>query len=1279
MVKKSLIWTYRASITVLWLMILMLTLSILALRYFVLPNIENYKDGIAQSISQAAGRKVTLGNIEASWHGMNPHLSLRQVAIYDSQDQMALTLHEVETSLSWLSLISLEPKLAALVIQGPVLSIRREADGTLVVAGIRLEGGSEPTLANWVLRQSRIDILNATVLWEDEVRKAPALTLNNVQLTIESPAWDRLLNRHRFALKATPSVGTSHPIDLRGNLYGSDVGNLKDWSGTLYGRVDGTDISAWRKWVDYPFELNEGYGATRFWFEFADGVAERLTSDVVLQKVRTRLAKDRAEAKFDSLAGRLTWLRQADGQSFDLKRVKLTMADGLALENGSFGFRQRKLNNKYFIEGNVKLDEINLTSINTFTAYLPLPPKTVQQLSDLKPVGIINNLDMRWKGDSNQFSEYNISMQFANLGIQAYEKIPGFSNLSGSLTADEKQGTISLNSQQATVDLKGVMRWPIPAEKLTGMVRWSNHDKGIDVRVSNLAVNSQHLAGVVNATYKHNTTTPSSIELNGRFDRGDAKYAVFYYPIMLGEETLHWLDSSIVAGQVSDIRVILRGRIDQFPYTDSNQGLFKITAKLEDGVLDYGSNWPKINNLSVDMLFQGSRMELNSKGGNILGNQFKAVKAVIPVLDADQPVLEIIGETQGSVTDAIRFVNNSPVLQLTDGLTNNMRTSGTGTLNLELKIPLENVDATAIKGAYQINNASMSSPSIPDITRINGQLEFTESGMNAKNITANVYDGPARIDISTGQNRLVKVAARGNISDTGIRNAMGSALGGLIHGNADWFCDISIQSQMVDVTVRSSLAGLALDLPQPIGKTADEKMPLRIEKRPQAPGQDIINISMANQISARILRKEVGGIYQIDRGQIGINVLAETPLQSGIEVRGNFEELNLDQWLDVLEDDRSSGSGSAGQAWPLQRINLSVGALDVFERRINSLKLDATKAADGWQMQVQSRELNGDMRWINQDNGRIIARLRNLTIPGKTPTTAIIKSAASGEVKKMDYPDLDIVADTFVLGQKELGKLELKASEIRNNWRIDQLRISNPDSVLTADGMWQNWRNNPNTRMTVNWEINQLGNTLNRFGYHDVIKDGTAKLDGDLHWPGSPHEFNVEQLSGNFKLAARNGQILQIKPGVGRLFSVLTLQNLPRRLTLDFKDVLSSGFTFDKISSTANISQGILRSNDFLLEGPVAKIEIKGETDLKKETQHLNVNVTPYISDSVSLAALVGGPAVAAAAFIAQKLLKDPLNKFAAEKYIITGTWDNPIETEVEKVVNEPSKSIPGQ
>ena len=54
--------------------------------------------------------------------------------------------------------------------------------------------------------------------------------------------------------------------------------------------------------------------------------------------------------------------------------------------------------------------------------------------------------------------------------------------------------------------------------------------------------------------------------------------------------------------------------------------------------------------------------------------------------------------------------------------------------------------------------------------------------------------------------------------------------------------------------------------------------------------------------------------------------------------------------------------------------------------------------------------------------------------------------------------------------------------------------------------------------------------------------------------------------------------------------------------------------------------------------------------------------MTPYISDSLSLAAFAGGPAVGAAAYIAQKILQDPLNKLAQDEYEIVGTWDNPKE-----------------
>jgi uncharacterized protein (TIGR02099 family) len=1279
MVKKSLIWTYRAALSALWLTIIVLTLSILTLRYFVLPNIDGYKEQIAEIVSQAAGRRVTIGRVEASWNGMNPHLSLRQVAIYDDENRIALNLYEVETSLSWLSIPLLEPKLASLLIQGPVLSIRREADGSLIVAGIRMGGDASPELANWVLRQSRIDIVDATVLWQDDLRKAPQLMLSDLKLTIESPVWESLIDRHRFALQATPSAGASQPIELRGNLYGADVGKLKDWSGTIYGRMDGTDIAAWRQWLDYPFDISAGYGAARFWLDFTDGRNTRLTSDLVLQKVRARFSKNTAEADFNALAGRLIWASHADGQSINLERINLSTASGLKLENGSLGLRERLQNGKELIEGNVMLDEMNVASISAFSTHLPLPKASAEQFAKIAPVGLVDKLEFSWQGSRNALNSYALRMQFKNLGIQAHDAIPGFTNLSGTLKADEKQGTLNLNSQQTTLDLKNVMRWPIPAEKLSGVIKWSHHAQGTDVRVTNLSVSSQHLAGAVNALYKHSKTGPASIELNGRFDRGDAKYAPFYYPRMLGNDTLNWLDSSILAGDLSDIHVIVRGRVDQFPFNKPDQGLFKVSADIKQAVLDYAIGWPAIQKLNANLLFQGARMEINADGGTILGNRIKQVKAVIPVLDADDPQLDIEAETDGNTSDGVQFINNSPVRQLTEGFTDQLRTSGNGQLRLKLQIPLNNVDATRVKGEYTMTDSGMSSPSVPELAKINGILAFTESSISAKNIAATIYNSPARIDISSGNNRLVKVTARGNLTSQGLRQMTGSDISRLVNGNTDWLADITILPQKTDVVIRSSLQGVTLDLPPPLGKTAGERMALRLEKRQHNAAQDTVRITLGDNVTAVLQRSLSDKSSAIERGEIGINETANLPEQAGISLRASFDQLDLDRWLDLLDPwaGKSTGGGKASAS--ISRATIHAATLDAFGRRLHALNLNMARAGDGWQGQLQSQEISGDVRWLEKDNGKIIARLKQFALPEKTPPMLSTAPDSSIAKKPLNYPDLDIVADHFQLGRKVLGKLELLATERNETWHMDQIRISNNDSLMQASGEWSNWRRNPVTQMTVNWNINDLGNTLARYGHPDLIYKGSAKLNGRLRWPGSPQDFNVEQLSGNFTLDAGTGQILKIKPGVGRLFSVLTLQNLPRRLTLDFRDVLSSGFTFDKISANASITQGVMRSDNFLMEGPTAKVEMRGETDLKKETQHLHVKVTPFVSDSVSLAALAGGPAVAAAAFVAQKLLKDPLNKIVAEEYEITGTWDHPVDNKQQKPEAEAVKTIPGQ
>jgi len=1273
MVKKSLLWIYRATLLLLWLIIIVLASSILALRYLVLPNIENYKDQIATHASNAAGQKITIGNIDASWDGLNPHLSLLNIQVYDAENRPALTLNHIETSLSWLSIPLMEPRLSAIVIDKPELTIRREADGTVFLAGILMGGKARPEFPNWLLRQSRIDVVDATVLWQDDMRQAPPLTLEKLNLQISSPAWESLIGHHRFGLTATPSAGSSSPIDLRGNIYGRNVSQLKNWQGTIYGKVEGTDISAWQHWISYPFNLKEGYGAAQFWMDFDNGKVQNVTSDVVLNNVKTQLPHNQNEASLNNLSGRIVWTQYSDGQGLRGEHIKLATDSGLNMRNGKIGIRERLNNGKQIIEGDIALDEIKLESLATFTNYLPISPEISKQLAEITPEGKLTSLEMSWKGDEGIPDEYSIRSQFTKLGMRPYEKIPGFSNLSGTIDANQDSGSLTINAQQVALEFEKVLRWPIPAEKLTGQINW-HHNKGkTEVRVSNLSIVNQHLSGSINASYTHNGIKGGYLDLTAKLGNADAKYAHYYFPKILNEETMRWLDTSILAGHGEDINVVVKGNLEDFPYVDKKLGLFKVTSKITNGQLEYGAGWPKIDGITLDMLFEADHMDLNVTGGSIFGNQINKARISIPALDSHQPILNVVGELTGPVNEGIRFINNSPVLNITKGFTENMQATGNGKLNLELHIPLHDIDSTKIKGAYQVSNGSLSDENIPALTQLNGRLEFTESSLRAQNINTYAYGGPAQFTLNTGKDHILHINAKGRATDTGLRQAFGAGFTDRLSGAADWAGSINIFEKQLDMSISSNLYGMASNLPAPLNKPTNEIMPLRIDKRQSTSNQDSINATLGSLLSAKILRTNQNGVMKIDRGEIAINTTAELPNQTGISMRGSLDHLDLDEWKNIL-DKSASGSGASG--FNLSKVDLSINSMDVFDRRINNLKLVGKPVSDGWQVNIQSKEVTGDAQWHNQNKGKVTAKLKNLTIPAASPGTMELRTQGDFKQQTQAYPALDITADNFEFGKKKLGRLELIASQQDDDWSIEKLRIITPESTLNAEGEWHNWKHTPNTRINLTWDITDLGKTLERFGYANTIKAGEASLSGQLKWPGSPHEFDYPELSGNLQLDARKGQILKIQPGVGRLFSVLSLQNLPRRLTLDFRDVFSSGFTFDKINSSVKIDRGVMRSDDFKMEGPTAKVEMRGETDLQKETQHLNIKVTPYISDSLSLAALAGGPVVGAAAYIAQKLLKDPINKLAADEYEITGTWDNPVDVKNDNAkTKQPSPS----
>jgi uncharacterized protein YhdP len=177
-----------------------------------------------------------------------------------------------------------------------------------------------------------------------------------------------------------------------------------------------------------------------------------------------------------------------------------------------------------------------------------------------------------------------------------------------------------------------------------------------------------------------------------------------------------------------------------------------------------------------------------------------------------------------------------------------------------------------------------------------------------------------------------------------------------------------------------------------------------------------------------------------------------------------------------------------------------------------------------------------------------------------------------------------------------------------------------------------------------------------------VIARGDASLTGKAAWNGPVYEIDYPTLTGTLALRAENGQFLKVKPGIGKLLGVLSLQSLGRRLSLDFRDVFGEGFAFDTITANATIAKGVASTSDFAMTGPSASVSISGTANLAQETQDLRVRVVPSIGDSAAVAAGLAlvNPVIGLGALVAQRVLKDPIGQMLAFEYHVTGSWEDP-------------------
>ena len=161
-------------------------------------------------------------------------------------------------------------------------------------------------------------------------------------------------------------------------------------------------------------------------------------------------------------------------------------------------------------------------------------------------------------------------------------------------------------------------------------------------------------------------------------------------------------------------------------------------------------------------------------------------------------------------------------------------------------------------------------------------------------------------------------------------------------------------------------------------------------------------------------------------------------------------------------------------------------------------------------------------------------------------------------------------------------------------------------------------------------------------------------------------------------LEVAQGQFLKIKPGAGKLLGLISLQSLPRRITLDFRDIFSEGFAFDSIEGRLSLQNGTMRTDRLQIDGPAARVLMRGETDLKRETQRLNVTVQPELGGTAALGVALINPVAGVATLLANKILRDPLGQMFSFDYLVTGTWDDPkVEKLSKQTLDASSASAP--
>jgi len=1265
--------------------VLILLAVVVGLARLLLPLAPEYQDEIRRLVTEATGFDVQFRTLRASWPLTGPELRFGEVRIAMLADQRPVfDARELVVGLS----------LRRLVLD------RQLQPGRIGVRGARVRAERLPT-GQWLVN---------TVFLDDLLRRPRSprlprldLRLRDIALEVADPARLEPLvavTVRQLDVDLGPRI-VGFTADVDG---GADLGPDLELSGSVPAallptgrppaadaapvripwdvRLSGGDLNLAR-WLrilaNEAVPLVTGRGEVELKGTFEGPVPLGIAVDLDLGPVELAGTTGPTE-KLGGLDLAAAWQRDAAGWEATLDRFVLVREGrSPAPASGQLAWRAGDDGGPAALTATA--DRLRLQDLWPLVRSLAGRGLRETVLPE-RLEGEVSDFELQANLPRDRPPEWTVVAAVRDLGVTM--PAPGWAvtGVSGSLRADQAGGVLDLASGAGLLRLPTLFRADIRTTGARGRAGWKLAADGLEVFGEDLRVSTPDVESRGSVRVRLPSSGPVFVDVNARFVASSAPSALNYLPLQrFRPNVVRWLDRALVAGSVPNAELLWQGPLRGFPYADGG-GRFRAEFTLADAVIDYADDWPRIENATGTVIIDRATLSSVENRGAIGGLTFDDAEIRVPNLLRDAE-LDVRAADGLQMAPILAFLRQTPLARLLGPTLESVTGSGPVASDVNLRLPLARPKDYRLSGRFDLGGVRLGLRRVDfGLTALEGTVRLDGDRLAAERVAGRFLDEPVQLALRPAradEPGLVQVAeARGGTPAGKLAAAFSLPYAAELDGRVDWEATIALPARRtgapVTVAIRSDLKQFVSRLPAPLAKAAGVAEPLDMEVQLPGPGEVSVSgaidrgVSWALEFTAPAQRGQPR--WRLARGELRSGgPRASLPGTPGLAIAGSFASLRFEDWFPARGSTTAAGAPPASGDL-LNRIDLKAERFAILGRTFPATRISARRTGGEWQVAVRGPTAEGTITVPAGpgDEAPIVLDMDRLWLGDQAGNGT--NGADAGDADPRKFPAVRATVRDFVLKDMQLGRLTAEVVQRGDGIVVEPLTMQGPDFRVTGDAAWVLEQDDPGrqrSELRLALTSTDIAPTLSALGYDPVVQGEKASVTLDLFWPGGPSDDFLNAAGGRVVVSLDKGRFLPVNPGGGRLVGLLSIAALPRRLGLDFSDVTDKGLAFDRVQGEFRLDRGNAFTCNLGLEGPATDIGILGRVSIPDRRYDQLAVVRPHVSDVLAVGGFVGGPVVGSTVLLISQIFRKPLSALGESYYRLTGPWDEPLVTEVQK------------